>query len=117
MWEHWDGIMENGEFWDSNMNSFNHYAYGAVIDWVYSVAGGIKPLEAGYQKVCLEPHPDDRLEWLAVDLDTRNGNIHSEWKKQNHGWRYEITTPVKARIIIKEKQYEVKAGTYYFYSE
>ena len=117
MWEHWDGIMENGEFWDSNMNSFNHYAYGAVIDWVYSVAGGITPLEAGYQKVCLEPHPDDRLEWLEVDLDTRYGNLHSEWKKQEHGWRYDITTPVKARIIIKEKQYEVEAGVYYFYSE
>lgn len=117
IWEHWDGIMENGEFWDTNMNSFNHYAYGAVIDWVYSVAGGITPLEAGYKNICVEPHPDDRLEWLAVDLDTRNGKIHSEWKKQDNGWRYEIITPVKARIIIQERLYEVEAGSYYFYSE
>ena len=38
VWEHWDGIMENGDFWSTDMNSFNHYAYGAVADWVYEEA-------------------------------------------------------------------------------
>lgn len=45
IWEHWDGIMENGDFWSKDMNSYNHYAYGSVADWVYGTAAGIKPVE------------------------------------------------------------------------
>lgn len=116
IWEHWDGFREDGTFWDKNMNSFNHYAYGAVIDWVYGVAGGIKPLEPGYKKVQIAPNPDERLEWLKVDLDTRNGKVHSEWKKQDGGWKYEITTPVKAEIVIDGKVMKVEAGSYCFYA-
>ena len=44
IWEHWDGIMESGDFWPRDMNSYNHYAYGAVADWVYGNAAGIRPL-------------------------------------------------------------------------
>lgn len=52
IWEHWDGIMENGDFWTRDMNSYNHYAYGAVADWVYGNAAGIRPLDdcPGYEK-------------------------------------------------------------------
>ena len=46
VWEHWDGVNEAGEVWSTDMNSFNHYAYGAVADWVYGVAAGIQPVEA-----------------------------------------------------------------------
>lgn len=53
IWEHWDGIHEDGSFWSDDMNSFNHYAYGAVADWVYQTAAGIAPLFPGYQKVRL----------------------------------------------------------------
>lgn len=63
VWEHWDGINEQGELWDKNMNSFNHYAYGAVADWVFSVAAGIQPVEErpGFAAVRIESHPDRRL--------------------------------------------------------
>ena len=47
MWEHWNGIKEDGTFWSSDMNSFNHYAYGAVGDWLYGVAAGIRQQAAG----------------------------------------------------------------------
>ena len=116
MWEHWDGIKENGDFWDVNMNSFNHYAYGAVIDWVYTVAAGIKQTEgsAGYQKVQIAPHPDERLDWLKVSLDTRNGQICSEWRKDGDTWCYDITTPVEAEIVIEGQAYHVQKGNYIF---
>lgn len=119
IWEHWDGIMENGDFWDASMNSFNHYAYGAVIDWIYGVAGGIQPVEAhpGYEKVKIAPIPDNCLDWLDVKLDTRHGRISSVWKKQESFWRYEITTPVDAEIVIDGEVYNVTKGTYYFYSD
>ena len=54
IWEHWDGIMENGDFWSTDMNSFNHYAYGSVADWVYEKAAGIRPLEEYPGFLCQE---------------------------------------------------------------
>ncbi len=119
IWEHWDGIRDDGTFWSDAMNSYNHYAYGSVADWVYGVAAGIQPVEEapGYAKVQIAPVPDKRLDWLKAVLDTRHGQIVSEWKQEKDFWRYEITTPVEAVITIGGKKYEVQAGTYYYYSE
>lgn len=66
IWEHWDGIMQDGGFWSRDMNSFNHYAYGSVADWIYSVAGGIRVCQEapGYAKVCIAP-PSHRQAGLA----------------------------------------------------
>lgn len=118
VWEHWDGIMEDGGFWSSDMNSFNHYAYGSVVDWVYGVAAGIRPVEdaPGFAKVQIAPMPDARLGWLKAELDTRHGHISSGWKKEEDVWRYEITTPVEAEIVIDGETHHVPAGSYCFYS-
>lgn len=119
IWEHWDGIMPDGNFWSADMNSYNHYAYGSVADWIYSVAGGIQRIAAypGYEKVKIAPTPDKRLDWLSVSLDTRHGKIVSAWKKAGDEWRYEITTPVDAVVMIAGKERMVGKGTYIFYSE
>lgn len=119
IWEHWDGIMEDGGFWSADMNSYNHYAYGSVADWVYSVAAGISVMEEypGYQQVRIAPVPDGRLDWLEASLDTRHGKISSRWKKEGKNWRYVIDTPVPAEIEIAGKLHQVKAGSYVFYSE
>ena len=118
IWEHWDGIMPDGNFWSADMNSFNHYAYGSVADWIYSVAGGIQriPEFPGYEKVKIAPVPDERLDWLSVTLDTRHGKIYSGWKKTGNVWRYEITTPVDAVVVIDGKEQQATKGTYLFYS-
>lgn len=119
IWEHWDGIMENGDFWSTDMNSFNHYAYGSVADWVYCTAAGIQILEdfPGYERVRIAPVPDESLDWLEAALDTRNGKICSKWEKAEGSWRYEITVPVEAEIVISNEKYKVKAGTYLFYEK
>lgn len=119
VWEHWDGIMENGDFWHEDMNSFNHYAYGAVADWIYEKAAGICTVEnaPGFAKVVVAPNPDKRLGWLKAELDTRHGKISSKWTHTDGGIRYEITTPVPARIVIKDKEYLMQAGTYTLWSE
>ncbi len=119
IWEHWDGIMEDGNFWSKDMNSFNHYAYGSVADWVYDTAAGILTREdaPGYEKVTVAPHPDVRLDWLRAELDTRHGHISSFWTKEDTEWRYEITVPVEADIVIDGVCHSVKAGSYCFYSE
>lgn len=118
VWEHWDGIMEDGSFWSDDMNSFNHYAYGAVVDWVYEVAAGIRPVEEapGFGRVRIEPHPDGRLEWLGASLKTKYGEIESVWIRTDKGFRYEISTPVPAEIRIDGTEYKVNAGKYMLYS-
>ena len=114
IWEHWDGIMPDGSFWSRDMNSFNHYAYGSVADWIYGVAAGIQVCEAvpGYQRIRIVPQPTDKLDWLEASIATKHGLVSSKWTKVEHGWRYEITTPVEAEIIIGDEARTVPAGSY-----
>ena len=120
VWEHWDGMREDGSVWDSSMNSFNHYSYGAVLDWIYEVAAGIQPVNdfPGFEKIQIAPHPDMRLGHLEARLDTMHGVIRSFWVYQKDGSvRYEITTPVEAEITIEGKTVICPKGDYVFYSK
>jgi alpha-L-rhamnosidase len=114
IWEHWDGKNENGDFWSKDMNSFNHYAYGSVADWVYEVACGIKPKKPGFSEAIIEPHPTDALKHLSGKFTTRHGTFYSKWYHRGSKIHYIIKTPVKATIIIDGVSYEVEKGTYRF---
>lgn len=116
IWEHWDGVNEKGEFWSSDMNSFNHYAYGSVADWVYEVACGIKPVEdnPGFKEIVIEPHPTTKLKHLKAEYNSIHGKIISAWKYDGNQFTYEITVPVKAKIIINGKTHNVNKGSYNF---
>ena len=116
IWEHWDGKNEKGEFWSSDMNSFNHYAYGSVADWVYEYACGIKPSEEkpGFEEIVITPHPTDKLEHLSATLCTKYGKIVSKWYHENGKIRYEITVPKSATVIIDGACHKVKKGTHKF---
>lgn len=116
IWEHWDGKNEKGEFWSKNMNSFNHYAYGCVADWVYEEACGIKPKKAGFKEAIIAPKPTKKLEFLSASIETRHGKIVSKWQNEGKKTRYEIETPVKATAIIGGNTYELEAGKYVFFT-
>lgn len=116
IWEHWDGIRYDGTFWSTDMNSYNHYAYGSVVDWLYSVAAGIKPVEtaAGFKEVVIAPMPDKRLGSISATLDTAYGTVKSSWCYDGNTVRYEIETPVKATVIINNEKHFVLKGTHRF---
>ena len=78
MWERWNGDQMRD---DPSMNSYNHYAYGAVADWMYRYAAGIDatPMDAGFHTVVLHPVFDERLGHIAFDYDSVYGPIHSDW--------------------------------------
>ncbi len=116
VWEHWDGINDKGEFWSKDMNSFNHYAYGSVADWVYGVACGINTVEnaPGFERVLIAPQPTKKLDWLSAKIETRYGVVSSAWYKEGDSFRYEITTPTEATIIIDGKEHTVQGGSYIF---
>ncbi|MBQ8526284.1 MAG: family 78 glycoside hydrolase catalytic domain [Clostridia bacterium] len=118
MWEHWDSINKDGDMWSTTMNSFNHYAYGAVADWIYEVAAGIgrENGSAGFDSLVIAPHPDKRLDWLEASIETDKGIVSSKWiHTVDGGVRYEITVPASARIIIDGKSKNIEKGTYVFY--
>ena len=118
VWEHWDGIMPDGSFWSEDMNSFNHYAYGAVLDWIYEEAAGIKPIEEapGFAEIRIEPKPDKRLFWLEASIDTRHGFARSKWTWVGESVKYEIAVPVPAVIIVSKKEYRLKPGSCTFWA-
>lgn len=84
IWERWDGIRTNGDFQAITMNSFNHYAYGAIGDWMYRVMVGLDT-EAdapGYKKIRIQPHIGGGFTHAAASYQTQYGQLSSGWKLQ-----------------------------------
>ena len=92
MWERWNGDQMMN---DPAMNSFNHYAYGAVADWMYRYAAGIDatPTDAGFHTVVLHPVFDERLGHIAFDYDSVYGPIHSDWTVTGATAVWHVTIP------------------------
>ncbi len=82
LWERWDGIKPDGSFQDIKANSFNHYAYGAVGDWLYRVVAGIEVDEKvpGYKKIIIQPHPSSELTFAKASYESMYGLIESNWE-------------------------------------
>ena len=92
MWERWNGDqMKN----DPSMNSYNHYAYGAVADWIYRYAAGIDatPFDAGFHTVMLHPNFDARLGHISLDYASTYGPIHSDWTVNGTTAVWHVTIP------------------------
>jgi alpha-L-rhamnosidase len=118
IWEHWDGIKEDGSVWSAGMNSYNHYAYGAVGDWMYGVMAGINTKEdaPGFAKIFFAPVPDERIDWFKAEINTARGKVSSRWWHENGRVHYEIETPVDSTALIDGKMYELSAGKHIFNS-
>jgi alpha-L-rhamnosidase len=92
MWERWNGDQMKA---DPSMNSYNHYAYGAVADWIYRYAAGVDttPLDAGFHTVVLHPVFDARLGSLRFDYASSYGPIHSDWTIKGTEAEWHLTIP------------------------
>lgn len=85
VWERWNSVGEDGTISNTGMNSLNHYSYGSVMEFVYAYAAGIRPLEPGFKRAAIAPHPDVRLPKVACRYDSVNGTYVSEWEIRNDG--------------------------------
>ena len=119
IWEHWDGIKEDGSFWSKNMNSFNHYAYGAVFDWIFANSVGITPHSPGYKSIKLAPVPDKRLGFVNSRIKTRAGDISVKWSYEGDVVIYEFDIPkgVKANLCLPSGCSQILEGGRYIFSE
>jgi alpha-L-rhamnosidase len=96
IWERWDGIKPDGSFQDAGMNSFNHYAYGAVGDWMYRVMAGIEidPADPGYHHILLQPRPGGSFTSVKASHASPYGTVASAWTLD--GSTFTLTTDVPA---------------------
>ncbi|WP_347838454.1 family 78 glycoside hydrolase catalytic domain [uncultured Draconibacterium sp.] len=126
IWERWDGIKPDGSFQNEGMNSFNHYAYGAIGNWLYTRAAGIQshPDFPGYKKTIIKPELTDKLDFAKATLQTVYGQIKSEWKLENGHLQLTVTLPPNTTATVfvpgKENTYtehEMGSGTMVFESK
>jgi alpha-L-rhamnosidase len=104
IWERWDGIKPDGTFQDVGMNSFNHYAYGAIGDWMYKTVAGIQPDPAspGYKQFRIQPRPGGGLTHASAEYKSLYGTIASKWKVDGGRLKLEVTVPANttAKIVL-----------------
>jgi alpha-L-rhamnosidase len=98
LWERWDGWTPEHGFQDPGMNSFNHYAYGAIGAWLYAVVAGIEiePGAPGYKHVVLQPHPGGALTAARAKLAAPRGEIASAWRSAPRRFDWEVTVPANS---------------------
>lgn len=102
IWERWNGIRTDGSFEPASMNSFNHYAYGAIGDWMYRVVAGLGMDETipGYKHIIIKPHVGGGLTAATASLQTYYGKIVSGWKMENGKMVMDIDIPVNTTATI-----------------
>ena len=96
MWERWDGWTPGGGFQTVGMNSFNHYAFGAVGEYLYSAVGGISAASPGYQNILIQPVPGAGLTWANTSYDSTRGLIATAWTNSGNIFDLAVTIPPNA---------------------
>ncbi len=100
IWERWDGQKPDSTFQDPGMNSFNHYAYGAIGDWMYKVSAGLDIGKPGYKHILIQPKPDNRLKYVKAQMESVHGLIKSQWEIKDGHLIIETEIPANTTAII-----------------
>jgi alpha-L-rhamnosidase len=110
IWERWDGYVKGRGFQGAGMNSFNHYAFGAIGEWIYENILGINPDydSPGYRHFILKPLPGGTLTWAKGSFNSISGKIEASWKKEAGKFEYSFTVPpnTTATVYIPAKSAE-----------
>ncbi|MEX1031542.1 MAG: family 78 glycoside hydrolase catalytic domain [Paenibacillaceae bacterium] len=104
IWEHWDGIKPDGSFWSEDMNSFNHYAYGAIGDWLYQEVAGLNTDEEhpGYKHMIIKPNIESGLTHAVTTHESMYGMILSGWSISENGQvKVTVTIPPNTTATVK----------------
>ncbi len=100
IWERWDGQKTDSTFQDPGMNSFNHYAYGAIGDWMYRVSAGIETKDPGYKHLVLQPHPSEKLSYSKASFESSYGTVASGWERKDNKVIVNVTIPANSTGTI-----------------
>jgi alpha-L-rhamnosidase len=100
IWERWDGQKTDSTFQDEGMNSFNHYAYGAIGDWMYRVSAGIEIKAPGYKQMLLQPHPSKKLSYSRASFESAYGTIASGWERNGTVIKVSVKIPANTEATV-----------------
>jgi alpha-L-rhamnosidase len=101
IWERWDGEKTDSTFQDPGMNSFNHYAYGAIGDWMYRVSAGIETMGPGYKHIIIQPHPSaNNLTYSKASFESSYGTIASGWERKEGKIIIKVSIPANTSATI-----------------
>lgn len=102
IWERWDGIQTDGSMQNASMNSFNHYAYGAIGYWMYENVGGLKLDEShpGYKHVIIQPQPAAYITHASSEHESMYGKIKSAWKLDKQQFELVVNIPANTSATI-----------------
>jgi alpha-L-rhamnosidase len=133
MWERWDGWHPERGFQDPGMNSFNHYAFGSVGQYLYITVAGIDPITPGFDRFKIAPIPGGDLKYAKASFDSIHGKIVSDWKIDGDTFKLKVVIPINTTAevhvptsdpssiktdananLIKPAVYELGSGTYEF---
>ena len=114
IWERWDSWTAKGGFGDVGMNSFNHYAFGSVFEWMFESLLGIKPGAPGFLSVEIMPSFTDRFDFVKGSFDSIQGRIAVEWKRTESGFELQIDTPVPTHVRLPLLTETVAPGHHVF---
>lgn len=103
IWERWDGQKADGSFQTPSMNSFNHYAYGAVGAWIYRTLGGldVDPAHPGFARAIVAPKPGGGITWAKTSLQSMVGRYAVAWSRENDGMTLTLTVPANGAALVK----------------
>jgi alpha-L-rhamnosidase len=113
IWERWDGQKPDGSFQDAGMNSFNHYAYGAIGEWMYRVMAGIQIDEAapGYRHVLIQPRPGGGFTSVKASHETPYGKVASAWTLKDGSFELSIQVPPNTKATVRMPKASLAAVT------
>jgi alpha-L-rhamnosidase len=120
IWERWDSVLPDGTVNSTGMTSLNHYALGAVADWLHRVVGGLQRVTPGYKRVRVAPQPGGGLTWARSAHDTVNGRIEVSWKIEDGDVRLDVRVPegVSAEVVLpfhpENATHDVGAGNHFW---
>ena len=118
IWERWNSYMVDKGMGPQGMNSFNHYAYGAVCAWIWETVAGIAadPAQPGFKHIIMKPIPDKRLGSVDATYESAAGTIHSAWKYEGDQWIWEFSIPEGASATVtlpgESEAKEYTSGSY-----
>lgn len=115
VWERWDSMLPDGAINPGEMTSFNHYALGAVADWMHRTIGGLAPIEPGYRRLEIRPRPGGGLTHARARHTTPYGLVEAAWEIQGGTFELKATIPPNATALVtlpNGEQYEVGSGVW-----
>ncbi|MGO1411178.1 MAG: family 78 glycoside hydrolase catalytic domain [Microbacterium sp.] len=117
IWERWDSMLPDGSVNTDGMTSFNHYALGAVVDWIYRVVGGIRPAEPGYRRILIAPVPGPGIEHADTAYDSPVGRIETSWRIRDEVFSLDVVAPdgIPVDVILPDgSRHELHGGRRHF---